>query len=184
MLPLVERPGWTNHPPVVGSSPTRPTTSKSLSCAPDLRGYRIVVITARRADARLTVRPQIRALQAGVPPLNTCLQLTLSEYGSRATSRRQSASSARLRGPQLRSAVHLVSSPTVTKEMHPVCPVRRAGTGQAHGRAGWPTPRRYRVRRSSRHAGTPGAVRQSADRLGRDHATYSGALTSGDTGYS
>jgi hypothetical protein len=45
---------------------------------------------------------------------------TRSEYGSVTTCCRQSASEASLRGPQLRSTVQLVSSPTVTNEMHQV----------------------------------------------------------------
>jgi hypothetical protein len=52
---------------------------------------------------------------------------------------RQSASQASLAGPQFRSTVHLVSSPTVTNEMHQVWPVSRArkrisqATAQAGG---------------------------------------------------
>ncbi len=56
---------------------------------------------------------------------------TASEYGDITTLPSHPAISARLRGPQLRSTVHLVSSPSVTNEMHHVRPVRRARSGSA-----------------------------------------------------
>lgn len=51
---------------------------------------------------------------------------TASSKGRRTTPDRHCARSASLRGPQLRSTVHLVNSPSVTKLMHKVLPASRA----------------------------------------------------------
>lgn len=51
---------------------------------------------------------------------------TASSYSKTAACCRHSASSARRRGPQLRSVAHLVSSPSVTKLMHKVWPASLA----------------------------------------------------------
>ena len=119
-----------------GQRSLMPMSRKPSWSAKSLKSFKFRVASGRsrtRQHAVIQVsftgrgRPR-RSARACSSPQRTA---TSSEYGNVTTCCRQSASSASLRGPQLRNTVHLVSSPTVTKEMHQVSPVSRARSGSS-----------------------------------------------------